>query len=62
MTLSRRLSVIMLNVVMVIDGLSYCYADCHYAERRYAECRGAFSSSISILIKLIIAKGGILFI
>ncbi len=25
--------------------LSVIYAECHYAERRYAECRGAISGA-----------------
>ncbi len=29
-----------------MSRLIYCYAECHYAERRCAECRGALQPSL----------------
>ncbi len=37
-------SPVMLSGVMLGDTFFYCYAECHYAERRYAECCGALEN------------------
>jgi hypothetical protein len=31
----------MLNVVVLIAAICFCYAECHYAECHYAECHYA---------------------
>ncbi len=34
----RNGTAITLNAIVLSVAIFYCYAECHYAERRYAEC------------------------
>jgi hypothetical protein len=43
------LNVIMLNVTYAECHIKAPYAECHYAERRYAECRGAKGGALRFI-------------
>jgi hypothetical protein len=50
MTLTLTVSsVVMLRVTMLMVVFCYCCAECHYAERRCAECRGTIYSFLCLI-------------